>query len=91
MCCDLDHDYVFLTEKTFFFLSSKNTFNTVVFFLMEHTSETERRITGENLELAENLQADSILKNMTIDQIDQKVEFDFNKYPKIYFRCKISH
>ena len=34
-----------------------------------HFSEKERRITGKNLELAANLQADSILKNMMLDQI----------------------
>ena len=34
-----------------------------------HSSEKERRIAGKNLELAANLQADSILKNMMIHQI----------------------
>ena len=36
---------------------------------MEHTNETERRITGKNLKLAENLQADSILKNIRAQNI----------------------
>ena len=44
-----------------------------MFTYMGHSSEKERRITVKKLELAENLQADSILQYMMIAKYEPKI------------------